>query len=167
MKQLKEWRENEAMMQKKKMQKKKEDYKSGEGDASMDEVAMLEGELKNGKSRLHNVIHKQWIYQNSVIHDKGKDGHTIPQHHNILNCVEEYSMANPKILLPQHCFLYDTDFAALSSGPTSHCLLWLADMEAAAATSQLALSGTLMPEAMTYFLSDNLAHLSGLSRQVL
>ncbi len=46
MKQLKEWRENEVMMLKKKTQKKKEDDKSGEGDASMDDVATLEGEFK-------------------------------------------------------------------------------------------------------------------------
>jgi hypothetical protein len=77
-------------------------------------------------------------------------------------------MADPEILLPQHRFLYDTDFAALGSGPTSHCLLWLvADMEAAEVTSWLALSGTLTLEAMTYFSSDNPARLSGLSRQVL
>jgi hypothetical protein len=51
-KQLKEWRENEAMMQKKKTQKKKEDDKSGEeGDASMDGVATLEGEIKVGTSK--------------------------------------------------------------------------------------------------------------------
>jgi hypothetical protein len=37
-KQLKEQRENEAMMQMKKMQKKMEDDKSGEGDASMDDM---------------------------------------------------------------------------------------------------------------------------------
>ncbi len=43
--QLKEWRENEAMMQKKKMQKKKKDHKSGESDASMDDVATLEGKF--------------------------------------------------------------------------------------------------------------------------
>ncbi len=46
--QLKEWRENEAMMQKKKRQKKKEDDKSGEGDASMDNVTTLEGKFKVG-----------------------------------------------------------------------------------------------------------------------
>jgi hypothetical protein len=40
-------------------------------------------------ARLHNVIHKQWIYKNSIIHYKGKDGHTIPEHHDILNCVED------------------------------------------------------------------------------
>jgi hypothetical protein len=96
-----------------------------------------------------------------------KYGHTIPQHHGILNRVEEYSMVDPEILLPRHRFLYDTDFAALGSGPTSHRLLWLADMEAAVATSRLALLSTLTPEAMTYFSSDNPARLSGLSWQVL
>ncbi len=68
-------------------------------------------------------------------------------------------MADPEILLPQHGFLYNTDFAALGSGPTSHHLLWLAEMEAAVATSWLALSGTLMPEAMTFFSLDNPARL--------
>ncbi len=51
MKQLKEWRENEAIMQKKKTQKKKEEDKSGEGDASMDDVATLESKFKVGTSK--------------------------------------------------------------------------------------------------------------------
>jgi hypothetical protein len=51
MKQLKEWRENETMMQKKNTQKKKKDNKSGEGDASMDDVAILEGKCKVGTSK--------------------------------------------------------------------------------------------------------------------
>ncbi len=50
-KQLKEWRENEAIMQKKKTKKKKEDDKCGEGDASMDDVATLEGKFKVGTSK--------------------------------------------------------------------------------------------------------------------
>jgi hypothetical protein len=50
-KQLKEWRENGAMMQKKKMQKKMEDDKSGEVDASMDDVATLVGKFKVGTSK--------------------------------------------------------------------------------------------------------------------
>ena len=29
-------------------------------------------------TKLHNIIHKQWIYRNSVIHFKGKDGWTSP-----------------------------------------------------------------------------------------
>ncbi len=52
MKELKEWRENEAIMQKKKMQKKMEDDKSGEGDASMDDVATLAGKFKVGTSKM-------------------------------------------------------------------------------------------------------------------
>jgi hypothetical protein len=86
--------------------------------------------------------------------------------YSILNCVEEYSMADPEILLLRHRFLYDTDFTALGSGSTSHCLLWLADMEAAVATSRLVLSGTLTSEPMSYFSSDNPMCLSGLTRQV-
>ncbi len=45
-KQVKEWRENEAMMQQKKTQKMKEDDKSREGDTSMDDVATLKGKCK-------------------------------------------------------------------------------------------------------------------------
>ncbi len=50
-KQLKEWRDNEATMQKKKMQKKMEDDRSGEGDASMDDVATFESKCKVGTSK--------------------------------------------------------------------------------------------------------------------
>ncbi len=39
--------------------------------------------------KLHNLIHTQWVYWNSVIHYEGKDGFTIPNHHNILNQMEE------------------------------------------------------------------------------
>jgi hypothetical protein len=39
------------MMQKKKTQKKKEDDKSGEGDASMDDVATLEGKFNVSTSK--------------------------------------------------------------------------------------------------------------------
>jgi hypothetical protein len=55
-KQLKDWRENEAMMQKKKMQKKMEDDKSEEGDASMDDVAALAGKLKVDKSKTQVIL---------------------------------------------------------------------------------------------------------------
>jgi 5'-3' exonuclease len=51
-KQLKEWREKEAMMHKKKSQMKKADDKSGEGDASMDDVETLQGEFKVGTTKM-------------------------------------------------------------------------------------------------------------------
>jgi hypothetical protein len=112
-------------------------------------------------SRFHNVIHKQWVYQNLLIHYKGKDGLTLTDHHEILNCVEGYSLIDPETLFPRHRFLLDVDFETLGSGPTSHCLLWLAGMESAVATSQLALSGTLTPEAMAYFSSTHVSCLYG------
>jgi hypothetical protein len=69
-------------------------------------------------NKLHNIIHKQWIYKNSVIHYCGKDGLTMPEHHEILNRFEEHALANPDSLLPRHKYLLDTDFEALGSGST-------------------------------------------------
>ena len=74
-------------------------------------------------SRLHNLLHKQWVYRNLVIHYKRKDSLTLIDHHEILNRVEGYLLINPVTLLPWHQFLFDTDFETLESGPTSHCLL--------------------------------------------
>ncbi len=54
-KQVKEWRENEAMMQQKKMQKMKEDDMRRESDASMDDVATLKSEFKVGTSKMLSV----------------------------------------------------------------------------------------------------------------
>jgi hypothetical protein len=113
-------------------------------------------------SRLHNLLHRQWVYRNLVIHYKGKDGLTLIDHHEILNRVEGYSLINPETLLPPHWDLFGTDFETLGSGPTtSHRLLWLADMDAAVATLQLACSGTLTPEALMYFSATKPSRMSG------
>jgi hypothetical protein len=103
----------------------------------------------------------QWVYQNLGIHYKGKDGLAFTNHHKLLNHVEGYLLIDPETLLPRHHFLFDTDFETLGSGPTSYHLLWLANMQAAVATSQLTLSGTLTPEAMAYFSSTHVSCLSG------
>jgi hypothetical protein len=71
-------------------------------------------------SKLHNVIHKQWVYSNSVIHFKSKDRLTDPENHEILNWIESYSLVDPDILLPRHWFLFEADFEALGRGSTSH-----------------------------------------------
>jgi hypothetical protein len=69
------------------------------------------------------------VYRNSFIHFEGKDELTIPQHYNIITQVESCSLINPETLLLQHWFSFDTDFKALGSEPTSHRLIWLADMK--------------------------------------
>jgi hypothetical protein len=55
-------------------------------------------------TRLINIVHKQWIYRNLVIHYRGKDSLTIPEHHDIINRVESHSLTDPDLLLPRHQF---------------------------------------------------------------
>jgi hypothetical protein len=102
-------------------------------------------------SKLHNVIHKQWVYCNSVIHFKSKDVPTVPEHHGILNWNESYSLVDPDILLPCHWLLFEADFEALGRSPTSHQLLWLGDIETVVVASNLARAGTLTPLAIAHF----------------
>ncbi len=102
-------------------------------------------------NKLHSIIHKQWMYRNSVIHYRGKDGLTIPEHHEILNQVKEHAFTNPDSLLPRHRYLLDTDFKALGHGSTPDRLHWLADMGSAVAASGLLRAGTLTPEATAHF----------------
>ena len=102
-------------------------------------------------NKLHNIIHKQWIFRYSVIHYHGKDGLTMPEHQKILNRVEEHEFTNPDSLLPRHRYLLDTDFEALGSGSTPDQLHWLADMGSAVAASGLSRAGTLTPEATAHF----------------
>jgi hypothetical protein len=51
-------------------------------------------------NKLHNIDHKQWIYRNSFIHYQGSDGLTLPEHHEIINRIEEYAFVDPETLLP-------------------------------------------------------------------
>jgi hypothetical protein len=102
-------------------------------------------------TKLHNMVHKQWIYRNSMIHFRSTDGLTIPEHHEILNQMESYSLVDPETLLPRHQTLLDADFESLGSGPTSHRLLWLANMSLAMSAAHLARSGTLSDSALAHF----------------
>ena len=102
-------------------------------------------------TKLHNIIHKQWIYCNSVIHFKGKDGWTLPEQHTIMSKVAKYSMINLDIIPPRHRFLFNADFEALRSGPTSQHLLWLAEVDTALLASSLSELGSLTPQASAFF----------------
>ena len=102
-------------------------------------------------TRLHKIVHTQWVYRNSLIHYKGVDGLTIPEHQEILTRVEELALVDPETLLPRHRFIFETDFEALGSGLTANRLLWLAEMKTAQSASALASSGTLTNEAIKYF----------------
>jgi hypothetical protein len=102
-------------------------------------------------TRLHNIVHKQWICRNTCIHYRGKDGLSIPEHQEIMNRVEEHAYTDPDTLLPRHRHLLGEDFKVLGSGQTSNRLLWLASMESATAVSTLVKMGTLPPKAVALF----------------
>ena len=102
-------------------------------------------------NRLHNIVHKQWIYRNSVIHYQGNDGLTIPEQQEIMDQVALHSFTDPDSLLPRHRSLMDINFAVLGTGPTSDRITWLANMQSAIATSALSQAGTLTPAAELYF----------------
>jgi hypothetical protein len=102
-------------------------------------------------NKLHNIVHKQWIYRNTCIHYRGTDGCTMPEHNQIINRVEEYSLIDPKDLLPRHQYLLDTDFEALGSGPTIDRQIWLANINSACVAAQLSQAETLTPAAVVHF----------------
>jgi hypothetical protein len=52
---------------------------------------------------------------------------------------------DPDLLLSRHRFLFDAKFEALCRGPTSHRLLWLADMDSKIVALHLAEMGLLTP----------------------
>ena len=62
-----------------------------------------------------------------------------------MTCIEAYTLIDPDTILPRHWFLCETDFEALGSGPTSHCLLWLSEVNTALLAATLSEMGNLTP----------------------
>jgi hypothetical protein len=116
-------------------------------------------------TKLHNIVHKQWIYRNLVIHYRGKDGLMIPEHHDIINWVEANLLTDPDNLLPCHHFLMSTDFALLGSGPASDQLIWLANMDSVCTASALSCTGTLTHAATVHFSQPGKGPLHNTSRK--
>jgi hypothetical protein len=88
-----------------------------------------------------------------TLQGKGKvDNAAVTEHHQPIN---KYSLMDPDLLLTLNRFLVDAKFEALGRGPTSHQLLWLADMDSAIAALHLAKMGSLTPQASLYFLEES------------
>jgi hypothetical protein len=80
----------------------------------------------------------------------------MPQIQDVFDQIMEYSLIEPEMLLPRHRHLLDINFEVLESRPTSHLLVWLADMESALSASTLSQLGCLTPQAATDFsISDH------------
>jgi hypothetical protein len=67
----------------------------------------------------------------------------MPQIQDIFDRVNGYPLLDPETLLDHHRFLFQANFAALGNGPTSHHILWLANMDSAFAAVSLARLGSL------------------------
>jgi hypothetical protein len=102
-------------------------------------------------NKLHNIVHKQWLYRNSFIHFRGPDGLTLPEQHDIINRIEEFAFIDPETLLPRHRSFLEVDFESLGSGSTVNRLIWLANVDSAMAASTLARLGTLSTAATDHF----------------
>jgi hypothetical protein len=75
----------------------------------------------------------------------------MPQIQDIIKKVNAYSLLDPAALLHRHRALLEADFATLGNGPTSHRLLWLADMDSIISVAMLAQSGSLTQQAAFFF----------------
>ena len=79
----------------------------------------------------------------------------MPQILDVFDQITEYSLIDPEMLLPRHRHLLDINFEVLGGRPTSHRLVWLADMESALSASTLSQLGCLTPQAATHFSISN------------
>ncbi len=79
----------------------------------------------------------------------------MPQIQDVFDQIMEYLLIDPEMLLPRRRHLLDINSEVLGSGPTSHWLVWLADMESASSASTLSQLGCLTPQAATHFSISN------------
>ena len=75
----------------------------------------------------------------------------MPEHNEIINRVEEYSLIDPEDLLPRHQYLLNTDFEALGSGPKIDRQIWLVNITSAHAAARLLQAGTLTSDAVIHY----------------
>lgn len=91
--------------------------------------------------RLVRITHSQWIFRNSHIHYKKKEGLTERQHLEIFRRVEEMMWKDPMDILPMHRHLLEDNIERLGECSTAQRLNWLESMEAAVETASYVLAG--------------------------
>ncbi len=102
-------------------------------------------------SKLFNITHKQWIFWNSQLHYCGKEGITLQQHREIMQCITTNMLTKPDELLPCHWYLILTNPMLLAGGSTASRQLRLSSMNTAKSTAVLANHRTLDESAVDYF----------------
>jgi len=77
------------------------------------------------------MTHAQFVYCNTSVHLKVKEGQTATAHETIIETMEGFLHTDPEQLLEEHRHLLFSDFGALAAGPTKDKLEWLLEMDSA------------------------------------
>ena len=96
------------------------------------------------------MTHKQWLYQNSDIHQR-IDGLTSHQHTLLSDRIHELITMPPADLLPCHCHLLHHNFFNLGADSNQKRQLWVASMESAISAAKHASSGHHTPGSLQKF----------------
>ena len=101
--------------------------------------------------KLLELMHKQWIFQNSKVHFKHADGLTEDEYLNVFSKVEDLMHTPSDEILPKHQYLLEMNFEVLGSGSTSARQLWIVSMESAISAARMVFSGRVLPGQMGKF----------------
>ena len=81
--------------------------------------------------RLIKITHKQWLYRNSTVHFKSKDGRTLAEHEKIKSKIEKLLLTDPDDLLEEDVALLHEDVTELAEATAVDQEYWIASMETA------------------------------------
>jgi hypothetical protein len=71
---------------------------------------------------LLGISHRQWVYQNTKVHLKLKEGRSLSEHEAIMEEVWHMMAVDPDDLLPCHQSLLQEDYKQLGEAPTTYRL---------------------------------------------
>ena len=97
------------------------------------------------------LIHKQWIFQNSKVHFKRAEGITEGDCLNIFSKVEDLMHTPSYELLSKHQHLLESDFEALGASSNLARQFWIVSMESAISATRMVSPGRVLPGQMGKF----------------
>jgi hypothetical protein len=77
------------------------------------------------------ITHQQWSFRNARVHIRLLEGKTTEEHQAIMDEVLDRLSTPADVLLPQHRYLVELDFACLGEGTSLDRQYWLATLDSA------------------------------------
>jgi hypothetical protein len=99
---------------------------------------------------LLSITHKQWIFQNLVLHHR-IEGLTSNDHLILFNQIRALMQTHPTDLLPCHRYLLTRNFQSLGSSETIQRQIWVALMESALSAAAQVTLGCFTPGSLAIF----------------